>query len=121
VDLERQDVKVLRRIAVKEALINELLAGRVSLLETAAQFRAMNAGRRDYALVMETSYPGVPDDERICRNVIGYAETCLEDAGDGRLKVRKLYDELAALKARGKLVIPGPALSVTASDDAEFE
>ena len=65
------------------------------------------------------------DDERVCRNVIGYVESYVEADEDGRALVHRLTEELHDLKATGRLTIPGPPLdadpadSPAAADDAD--
>jgi hypothetical protein len=111
VELERQDETVMRRIAVKEAIVADLIAERVSLVEAAAQFRALNAGRRDYLTVIRSTYPGRTDDERICHNVIAFVEAAVNSDEDGRYTVYRLTEELRRLADGGTLVLPGPPVA----------
>jgi hypothetical protein len=111
VALEYQDEQVMRRIAVKEVIVHDLIAGRISLVEAAAQFRALNAGRRDYLSVIRATFPGRTDDERICRNVIGFVEAAVEQDEDGRYTVHRLNEELWRLADSGTLVLPGPPVA----------
>jgi hypothetical protein len=115
-ELDSRDNRVLRRIAVKEMLIADLITGRASLIETAAQFRAMNAGQHGYAVVVRTLWPDATDDERLCRNVISYVESYVEPDEDGRALVHRLYEEMNRLKASGRLTVPGPPLDTAPAD-----
>src|SRR4051794_9785860 len=51
-ELEARDAAVLARIAAKQAIVGELIAGRMSLADAAARFRALNAGEPAYAPVI---------------------------------------------------------------------
>src|SRR5262245_45897858 len=42
IELDRIDERVLKRIAIKEVIVADLVAGKVDLLEAAAEFRAVN-------------------------------------------------------------------------------
>jgi hypothetical protein len=118
-ELATRDDRVLRRIAVKETLIADLVAGRAGLVETAAQFRALNAGQHGYAVVIRSLYPNTSDDERLCRNVISYVETYAEADEDGRALVYRLTEEMNRLKAAGRLTVPGPPLDSAPADSPD--
>jgi hypothetical protein len=121
-ELTTEDTRVMRRIAAKETIIEDLIAGRINLLEAAADFRALNAGRPGYMLVIRSSYPGVTDDERLCRNVIGYVEAGGETDEDGRALIYRLTEQLETLKAIGRLHLPGPPVDLDAAapmDDSD--
>src|SRR5262245_1705481 len=105
--LDVEDEIVLRRIARKEALVQELLAGRMGLLETAAWFRELNAERPDYLPMIRNAFPGSTDDERYCRNVIYYAQSYLNASGaSDSAAVERLHAELARCSARGGVTLP---------------
>jgi hypothetical protein len=112
-ELEKEDDVVMRRIAAKEGIIDDLIGGRISLMEAAAQFRALNAGRRDYLEVIRSTYPGRTDDERICRNVIGFVESYVKSDEDGCHLVYRLNAELRQLVDGGRLKLPGPPVAET--------
>src|SRR4051812_37481770 len=82
--LATKDEQVMRRIAVKEAIVEDLIHGRIGLLDAAAQFRVLTAGQRGYSLVLRGMYPNMTDEERVCRNVISYVESYVESDEDGR-------------------------------------
>jgi hypothetical protein len=108
-ELSARSEEAFRQIAFKEWLTRELVAGRRGLIETAARFRALDAGRPGYATAIHSYYPHMADDERYCRIVIGYVEAEVARDGGGQAAVRRLYDELQDRKARGTLVVPWPA------------
>jgi hypothetical protein len=113
--LATADRHVMRRIAAKETIIDDLVAGRIGLLEAAADFRALNAGRPAYLMVIRSIYPEMTDDERLCRNVIGYVEAGGEGDEDGRALIHRLTEELQTLKATGRLQLPGPPVDLDAA------
>ncbi|HEY1377155.1 MAG TPA: hypothetical protein VGF55_10200 [Gemmataceae bacterium] len=93
------------------ALAADLVAGRILLLDAAVRYRSIDAGCRGHPVLNRSVYPDLTDDERLCRMVIDHAEGQVGDVG-GRAAVRRLYDELHDLKARGALVLPAPDVSV---------
>ena len=64
---------VLRRIAIKEAIITELLAGRTTLADASERFAALNGARPDYVATLREVFPGATDQETYARNVISFA------------------------------------------------
>ncbi len=118
-ELDARDDRVMRRIAVKEVLIADVVAGKVGLIEAAAQFRAMNAGSHGYAVVIRSLYPNMSDDERVCRNVIDYVQSYVEGDEDGRALIHRLTEDLNQLKAAGRLTIPGPPLDADRAADQD--
>ncbi|HEX5269789.1 MAG TPA: hypothetical protein VFW33_04840 [Gemmataceae bacterium] len=101
--LERAGVAVVTRREAKERATQELLAGRLSLAQAAARFREADAlpggcPRRCRA-------PGRTEEERSCREVIGWAVAAAERAGGpgiGRAIRRRLEAELNAHLAHGR-------------------
>lgn len=71
--LDGEDGEVMRRIAVKEAIIADLIAGRTTLADATARFVALNASRPHYLAALRETYPGATDDEKFARNVISFA------------------------------------------------
>lgn len=71
--LDGAEHEVQRRIAMKESLVAELIAGRAALADVTAQFTEMNATRPAYVAAIRESFPGATDEEKAARNVIYYA------------------------------------------------
>jgi hypothetical protein len=117
--LAARDEQTLRRIAVKETIIEDLLAKRITLLEAAAEFRALNAGKHAYTMVLRSVYPDMSDEERVCRNVIGYVESYADGDEDGRATIHRLQEDLQRLKASGSIHLPGPAIDLDAVTDED--
>ncbi|MBA4190418.1 MAG: hypothetical protein C0467_20720 [Planctomycetaceae bacterium] len=72
-NLEVINTEIQRRIAIKEALIAELIAGRTTLAKVTDQFLVMNQSRPEYMTIIRSSCPGNSDFEKTAHNVIGYA------------------------------------------------
>lgn len=96
--LEAAEEEVHRRIAVKEALVAELLAGRSTLAEVTARFTELNATRPDFVATIRQAFPGVSDHEAATRNVIGYA-LLRAPAADRSAVARRLDAELRQMIA----------------------
>jgi hypothetical protein len=71
--LTDQSEEVRRRIAVKDAIITELLDGQITLAEATDRFTALNAGYPEYLLTIRATQPGDTDREKFARNVIAFA------------------------------------------------
>jgi hypothetical protein len=61
------------RMQRKQDAVAGLLAGRLSLLEVAARFRNANEPYPESMTAMRNIIPGRTDEERLCRQVIGWA------------------------------------------------
>jgi hypothetical protein len=70
---QRQDV-TRRRIEAKQKVIRQLVEGRLALLEAAAWFRYLNENPSDCQDGYRTAWPGHSDEEKLCRQVIGWVE-----------------------------------------------
>lgn len=74
-DLDARLRIALYKIDVKRQLTRELLAGRLTLLETAARYRALDRAHAGFVWnAFRRELPGRSDDERHCRMVIAVAE-----------------------------------------------
>jgi hypothetical protein len=105
--LERKSRAVLRQLNQKLRVARAVRAGRLTLLEGAALFRALDEGSpwfnpERFRLI----YPGDSDEERHCRMVIRFAYSYFpEDAPpseEARLRLRELSEHLR----RGPLRLP---------------
>jgi hypothetical protein len=99
---------VMSRIRRKEAFAEGVIKGRVTLLEAAAAFRVLDeAPPRFHWDEFRAAYPGADDDERHCREVIGYVNTWLVGRGyESGWIVRRLEAELQGHIDRGDLRLP---------------
>jgi hypothetical protein len=97
-----------RRTVAKAELAQEAAAGRLTLFEAAARFRDLDAGvTEDYRCGWRHLAEGASDEERYCRQVIGYARLALRDRSDGPALLDRLRAQLDEALARGDLRLPG--------------
>jgi hypothetical protein len=78
------------RLRAKQQIIEEVLEDRLSLLEAAAGFRDLNRTPEDSPCQVGRKIPGNSDEERLCRQVISWAE------GEARRKTPDRADSLVA-------------------------
>jgi hypothetical protein len=71
-------IQALRVLNIKEAIVNQVGAGQLSLLTAAARFQAVNrqAGHPVYPQGLPS---GPQDGEALCRNLIGWVQLALRD------------------------------------------
>jgi hypothetical protein len=108
-ELERETRTVIAHVKEKYRVIEELLLGRLTLLEAAALFRALDQSLRSFNWEQfRLGYPGDSDEERHCREVIRWVrielestDPCLSIATQHELE-RKLQEHLR----RGTLLLP---------------
>ena len=102
--------RVAERCTQKRRLAEEVIDGRLGLLEAARRYRDLDEQPPPfYWEAFRRTYPGASDDERHCRNVIGYVGTALQDRPDADpALVARLEAELEDLLRRGDLRLPGP-------------
>jgi hypothetical protein len=65
---------ILHRIAIKNDLIAELIAGRTTLPEVTQKFLVMNQSHSEYMTSIRATYPGDTDEEKTAQNVLGYIQ-----------------------------------------------
>jgi hypothetical protein len=102
---------IKRRIQEKERLAGELIDGRLTLFEAAALFRRLNDAPPKCALPPAPDCPGDSEEERLCRQVIGWAWHRLEKCDPGRANdlAGACEEELRRHKERhGRVVLPDP-------------
>ena len=90
--LEERAVYIADRIAIKEALIEDLIAGKQTLLEVTERFAELNSDESD-AEMIRIHFPGACDLERNANNVLGYAEQRVNDPSARSLLMDKLGAE----------------------------
>jgi hypothetical protein len=96
------------RSAAKNEVAEDVAAGRLTLLEGAARFRDLDASAAEsYRQGWRRLAQGASDDERYCRQVLGYLAAVLRDRPDGGAAVRgRLEAELQRRLERGELRLP---------------
>jgi len=76
-DLQARLESTQRRVQARDAVVTELLAGRLTLLEAAARFGELNAGMPETRDRVMRAYPGAPYRVALCRQVIEQARSVL--------------------------------------------
>jgi hypothetical protein len=110
-----QEARALRAIddrrARKGRIVAALIAGRLTLLEAAGRFRALDRGPPPfYWEEFHAHFAGESDEERHCREVLAWVETELADTDPCLLVAThaRLLDELETHLIRGPLRLPEP-------------
>jgi hypothetical protein len=91
----------LDRVAAKQRVVEQVIAGRLGLVAAAARFAALGRGL----------LPAAEDGEGVCRAVIGWAELALRDCPERAAAVaERLESELRRhLNRHGGVDLPRPA------------
>jgi hypothetical protein len=101
---------ILARIAVKQALIDHLIAGRATLADVSARFLELNRPRPAYMAGIRRNHPGQSDEESQARNVIACALVQIESPAEQSRLQSRLEAEFAALFP------PDPAVAPTTGE-----
>jgi hypothetical protein len=105
--LEAQDGIAVRRMAVKNGVVRQLLAGELTLAEAAAWFKYLNEHPADCQDDYRARFPCPTAEESACRQVISWAHAELTGNPDRGAAVRRLEAELRAnLECAGKVELP---------------
>jgi hypothetical protein len=106
--LARLRFELIRRRDLKDRVVANMLAGRLTLLEAAARFDALSKSLAPSLPKFFGLLPGETYEEQLCWCVISYAEAALDDQPARQaLVVAQLQAELAAQLARNTtLVLP---------------
>jgi hypothetical protein len=105
--LEERRQAVLRRHHYQERVVRELAAGRRTLLEAAARFRALSLADTTLERPLHDTYPAATEEERLCRWVIAYLQTTLRNEDGTAGLVTRLETELGEHIRQGGLRLPG--------------
>jgi hypothetical protein len=101
-ELSEQSEVVLRRIAAKDTIVADLIAGRTTLARATERFAVLNAGQPEYMEAIRATFPGETDQEKCARNVIAFARMRVpaeqRDALESRLEAQ-LHEMLGSLAA----------------------
>lgn len=90
--------EVQHRIAVKEAIVTDLIAARCDLAAATARFAELNATRPQHMAVIRASHPGDTDEEKLAHNVIAFCQTRVPPADRAALTER-LEAQLARMRS----------------------
>jgi hypothetical protein len=108
-ELSAQDEVVMRRIRIKDTIIRDLLDGRTSLFEAAAEFRELSKANAHYEELLRLRFPNRSLNEIYCLNVIEFVEVQIEHLPSATPEiVQYLRDQLANHKHRngGQVILP---------------
>ncbi len=94
-----EDYEIQQRIAIKESLIEELVAGHTSLAATTDAFLELNRAMPQHMTVIRSLYPGRSDRELVARNVLDYAKGRSVSDREEQAVQSRLEHELDALIA----------------------
>jgi hypothetical protein len=98
------------RLEVRHEVARAVAEGRLSLLEGAARFRALDREEPPVILAqLRTTYPGATAEVRSCRHLIRWVRLWLNDhPGADRRVVQRLEAELGEHLCGGTLRLPEP-------------
>jgi hypothetical protein len=123
-ELDRQSRLVFPRVVAKCRAGAELASGRLSLLEAAARFRALDRiTTGGPAPLFHQFYPGSCDEERYCRQAIHFLKGGLYKRAEDAALMEQLEAELTDHLAHGTLHLPeaGPGFAGLPRGDAVSE
>jgi hypothetical protein len=92
------------RLAARTKVVERLLAHQLTLIEAAAWFRELNDNPPNLRCDYRNNYPGDSDGEKLCRQVIHWAEIHLNGTrtpSEVQEVVAGLWDELDRLLCQG--------------------
>ena len=92
-EIDSAAAATMRRIAIKDEIVRDLIDGDIDLLRAAAQFRNLNAAYPEYLEVLHLQYPGRTDGECTCRNVIAYTAVVVAERPDRAEILKRLEAE----------------------------
>jgi hypothetical protein len=101
---------MLRRVAEQRQVARQVLGGRLTLLEAAACLRVIWADEPPpFRAAVRRHFPGVTEEEWLCRRVIAFVAGELEDGPPEQARdwEQRLRAELSQHLQRGPLRLPG--------------
>lgn len=111
-ELDDQSAAVLRRIDAQQAVLDELIAGRLTLVEVAAHYRSLDQELpADRRAVTRRYFPGASEGECYCRRVIECVRIDFASRGLGPADaaIERLECELQeTLDREGTVTLPAP-------------
>jgi hypothetical protein len=96
-ELEQRQKGIFHRMDAKQEVLRALRADELSLVEAAARFGEVNRREPETMGYVRGMYPGHSDEERLCRQVLGWAQFNLGDESvKSRATVLRLEAEMEA-------------------------
>jgi hypothetical protein len=106
-ELDRLNQLVYPRLVAKYQVTAALAAGRLSLLEAAARFRALDQMAPGHPpAIFHSYYAGSSDEERYCRQAIQLLRASRNSASEQTALAEQLEAELSEHLAHGTLHLP---------------
>jgi hypothetical protein len=109
-ELSQFDGVLIARCEKRQAIIDQLTAGRISLFEAAAEFKRLNAQPNPSQYRFFKELPGDSDDERTCWQVISWLDVNSRHLppSQQQLLLDRVKAELREYKAcNGTVILPG--------------
>src|SRR5262249_23106359 len=105
-ELDARLADAVRRAEVTVATVEGVIAGRLTLREAAARYRALARGNPDFPWeTFHRTYAGASEEERFCRQVIDAVQKELRDQPDEAARVvARLVAELEELLERDGII-----------------
>jgi len=95
------DIEIMKRCAeAKNQVAGEWINGEITLPEAAEEYRTINASRPPHLPASLKGYPGNSEEERLCRQVMMYAEFILRGRSDAKAVLARLESELETYVAK---------------------
>src|SRR5690349_9835762 len=77
--LHAQHVSIHARADIRKHIVEDFIAGRLTLAEAASQFGELNAKDPETLTALQVTLTGDSDQERLCRQVLMHVKCALED------------------------------------------
>jgi hypothetical protein len=107
--LDGAGADVLRRLDARQQVADAVIDGRLGLLEAAARFRDLTPADEATRHCLQAVYPGVSDNERFCRAVIGWVRGTVRERApaEAHRRAARLEAELEGyLRRDGRVALP---------------
>ncbi len=106
--LAREQRAALRQLQAQQEITKEVVAGRLTLLESAARLRDVELPAPSFRLdLFREAYRADSDDERFCQAIIQMVRLSVPpDTARTDELARRLEDELRDRRERGTLILP---------------
>jgi hypothetical protein len=105
--LDRRGQVIFWAIGKRSEIVSDLLAGRLTLFEAAAGFRAVEQVKAKYLPPLPLPFPGKSEEEQLCRHVIACVERRLGDKPEQATVGARLQKELQEhLERYGSVHLP---------------
>jgi hypothetical protein len=106
-ELDSRLAAAQRRLETKQGILEELVAGRITLLQAGARFQALDRANPDFAWAMfRRFYQGNTDAERHCQQVIAHIGSVVTDTSMAAAVRERLEEDLQTYRSQGEVSFP---------------